>query len=207
MAEQGRRGAKAKVPLPRTRKTEGPRARRTRRTSSTRPLEILAIDFETADYGRDSACAFGLAHIVGGKIIETADYLIRPPRSEFAFSWLHGITWNDAAGEPDFKALWPDLKTHFAEVDFIAAHSASFDRGVLRACCSAHGLRAPAKPYLCTVKVARAAWDLYPAKLPDVCRHLAIELDHHNAASDALACAEIAVAALEDGFDVTRAVL
>ena len=92
MAEQGRRDAKAKVPLPRTRKTEGPRARRTRRTSSTRPLEILAIDFETADYGRDSACAFGLAHIVGGEIIETADYLIRPPRSEFAFSWLRGIT-------------------------------------------------------------------------------------------------------------------
>ena len=50
-------------------------------------------------------------------------------------------------------------------------------------------------PFLCTVKLARATWNLYPTKLPDVCRHLGLDLDHHDAASDANACARIVVAA------------
>ena len=50
--------------------------------------------------------------------------------------------------------------------------------------------------------MARRAWNLRPTKLPDVCRHLGITLNHHDALSDALACAKIVIAeaAVADQF-------
>jgi DNA polymerase-3 subunit epsilon len=55
-------------------------------------------------------------------------------------------------------------------------------------------------PWVCTVELARSLWRLKPAKLPDVCRHLSIPLIHHQAGSDARACAEIVIAAEQDGW-------
>jgi DNA polymerase-3 subunit epsilon len=42
-------------------------------------------------------------------------------------------------------------------------------------------------------------WGIYPTKLPNVCRHLGISLNHHEASSDAEACARIMIRALEEG--------
>ena len=86
-----------------------------------------------------------------------------------------------------------------AQVDFVAAHNASFDRSVLRTCCEQAG-HAPVKlPFLCTVKLARSTWNIVPTKLSDVARHLRIALKHHDAASDALACAQILIHAQQQG--------
>lgn len=157
--------------------------------------KFAAIDFETADYNRDSACAVGLVVSENGKIVNKMYSLIRPPRRNFCFSYLHGITWQDVADKPTFGELWPELKSLLDEVDFIAAHNASFDRGVLTACCSLHGHEPAIDRYLCTMKLARRLWNVYPTKLPDVCRHFGFSLQHHDAASDALACAKIVLQA------------
>lgn len=162
--------------------------------------EFLAIDFETANNRRDSACAIGLARVSDGKIVAESHHLIRPPVPEFLFTHIHGITWADVAGEPDFFDVWDRIAPWFDGVDFIAAHNARFDRGVLEACCTTFALPAPSTPYLCTVDLARALWNLRPTKLPDVCRYLSIELNHHQADSDSRACAEIVIAAEEDGW-------
>lgn len=159
----------------------------------------MAIDFETADNGRDSACAVALVRVAGERIVERAYCLIRPPRKRFLFSDLHGITWQDVAGKPVFAELWPELSKMLDNADFLAAHNASFDRSVLHACCADAGLQPPRTPFVCTVKLARSVWQLYPTKLPLVCRHLGIQLDHHNAASDAEACAQIVLAARRCG--------
>ena len=153
-------------------------------------MNLLALDFETADHGADSACALGLVRLEHGRIVEAAHRLIRPPRRWFVFTSIHGISWRDVANEPTFGELWADLAALFDRVDYyLVAHHAPFDRGVLRACCGAAGVPAPATPFVCTVRLARAAWDVRPTRLPDVCRHLRLELRHHDAASDALACA------------------
>ncbi len=170
-------------------------------------MNILAIDFETADYGRDSACAIGLARIEDGRVVRSEGFLIRPPRQEMMFSHIHGLTWADCEPAPVFAALWPQLGDWFAGIGMIAAHNAGFDRRVLLGCCEIAGLVAPSLPYLCTVKLARQAWNLRPTSLPDVCRHLVIQLNHHDAASDARACAEIVCAALADGVALQGAVL
>ncbi len=157
---------------------------------------FLAIDFETADYGRDSACAIGLVRVDRGEITARAAHLIRPPRREFVFTYLHGISWDDVRSAPTFGELWPSLQPLFRGVDVLVAHNASFDEGVLRACCAAAGIKPPGIPFQCTVRLARQVWRIYPTRLSDVCRHLGIPLNHHEVSSDVEACAAIALRAL-----------
>jgi len=166
-------------------------------------MRIVALDFETADSQPDSACAVGLAVVEDGKVAGTFYRLIRPPRSRFQFTRIHGIRWEDVAHEADFASVWRDLAGVFAGASFIAAHYAAFDRRVLRACCAAHAIPIPETPFLCTVELARALWNVRPTRLPDVCRHLCITLNHHHAGSDAEACARIVQSAIEDGWTAT----
>jgi DNA polymerase-3 subunit epsilon len=158
-------------------------------------VPFVAIDFETADYGRDSACAVALVRVEGQRIVGRRVALIRPPRREFLFSCLHGITWPDVAGAPTFGECWPQLSDFLEGARFLAAHNSSFDRGVLKACCDRAGLYAPTQPYLCTVRLARETWNVRPTKLPNVCAHLKIPLAHHDPGSDAEACARIVIEA------------
>lgn len=157
---------------------------------------FTAIDFETADHGPDSACAVGAVLVEDGRIVERYYGLIRPPRQRMLFTWVHGLSWDDVCDSPTFPEMWPELEALLAPADFLVAHNAPFDRGVLHACCAAADIPPPKQRFRCTVQMARKAWRLPSAKLPAVCAHLGIPLDHHNAISDAEACAKIAIAAL-----------
>jgi DNA polymerase-3 subunit epsilon len=175
------------------------RAARPRAIEPTLNGCFAALDFETADYGRDSACALSVVIVQDQQIVETWTSLIRPPRQSFVFTYLHGIAWQHVRDKPTFGELWPEVARRLEKVDFIAAHNAAFDRSVLRACCAMAGQAAVRHPFLCTVKLARAIWNLHPAKLSDVARHLQIPLRHHDATSDAHACAQILLHAGQQG--------
>jgi DNA polymerase-3 subunit epsilon len=156
---------------------------------------FLAIDFETANTRADSACSIGMVKVDQGQVISKEIYLIRPPTPEFMFTWLHGISWQHVKGEPTFGELWPKISAAFDDVDFVAAHNAGFDQRVLAHCCARYDIPQPQVPFLCTVQLARETWKIYPTKLPNVCDQLGIDLNHHEALSDALACAQIVIAA------------
>jgi DNA polymerase-3 subunit epsilon len=160
-----------------------------------RPDIFVAIDFETADDERDSACALALVRVENSEIVRRETRLVRPPRRQFRFSHLHGITWERVQGEPTFGEVWPGLTSLLEGARFLAAHFAEFDRGVLHACCRSAGLIPPPLPFRCTVQLARATWGIYPTKLPNVCRFLKLPLRHHEAGADAEACARIVIAA------------
>jgi len=171
-------------------------------TDEIMPSELpcfAAIDFETADYGPDSACAVAIVKVVGVEIVAQWQRLIRPPRRSFVFTYLHGIGWKDVAEQPTFGDLWPELVEQLDGVDFLAAHNAGFDRAVMNQCCARANLLPPQLPFRCSMRMARQTWRLYPTKLPDVCRFLGIPLQHHRAESDAEACARIVIAALQAG--------
>ncbi len=157
---------------------------------------FVAIDFETADTGADSACAAGLVRVERGVIVAEAVRLIRPPRPHVRFTHIHGLTWEDLKDAPTFGQVWPELAPLFEGVDFAVAHNSSFDRRVLMACCQAHGLAMPNVPFRCTVQMARQTLRIFPTKLSNVCEALGLELKHHEALSDARACANIAIRAL-----------
>ncbi len=158
-------------------------------------VPFVAIDFETADHGPDSACAVGLARVEGLRVVRREAVLLRPPRPRIIFSSVHGITWGMVAAAPTFADAWPRLAEILDGAAFLAAHNAPFDRRVLAACCRAAGLPVPDLPFVCTVQLARRRWGLRPNDLPSVCRRLGIGLIHHDPGSDAEACARIAIAA------------
>jgi DNA polymerase III subunit epsilon len=157
---------------------------------------FVAIDFETADRPADSACAVALVRVEGLRIVARKTCLLRPPRRNFLFTYIHGITWDHVANAPTFATAWAALSELLEGAAFLAAHNASFDRRVLQTCCVAARLAVPSQPFECTLRLARRVWGLKPAKLPDVCAHLGFSLRHHDPASDAEACARIVIAAL-----------
>jgi DNA polymerase-3 subunit epsilon len=159
---------------------------------------FVALDFETADPGRDSACAVGIVRVENRRIVRSESRLIRPPRRPFAFTPIHGISWEDVADAPPFGDVWGELERIVEGARFLAAHNAAFDRSVLQTCCERAGLLPPAIPFECTVRVSRRVWGIRPTKLPDVCRALDLRLRHHDARSDAEACARIMIAALQE---------
>ena len=161
---------------------------------------FVAIDFETANGAGDSACAVAVVAACDGRLVGSWSSLIRPPTSLFTFSHVHNLAWEDVREAPAFHEIWPELDRRLSDADFVAAHNAPFDRGVLEACCRRYGLRRPPVPFECTVQIARAQWRIYPTKLPDVCRRLGIPLRHHVAESDAEACARIVLAAEAAGW-------
>lgn len=162
-----------------------------------RPPTFTAIDFETANKRRDSACAIGAVRVEGGRIVKRLARLIRPPTRHFEFTYLHGIGWRHVAGAPSFRQLWPELRALCEGVDFIAAHNAAFDSAVLDACCEREGLPRFDARYECTVALARRVWGIYPTRLDCVAAELGLPLRHHDAASDAEACAGIVLRAYE----------
>lgn len=174
---------------------------------------FVAIDFETADQGRDSACSVGLVRVENGAIVQKTVQLIQPPRfeggdlftpapAEFMFTYIHGIKPAMVVDQPTFAQAWPKLAPMLKGADFLAAHNAPFDNGVLSACCEAAGLPKPTHRFVCTVRLARSVWSIYPTKLPNVCEKLGISLNHHEALSDAEACAKIVIAAEKKGITI-----
>jgi DNA polymerase-3 subunit epsilon len=157
---------------------------------------FVAIDFETADSGPDSACAVGLVRVEGLKVVYRESLWIRPPRPRVLFTHVHGLTWDMVKDSPGFAAAWSRLVPQLQGASALAAHNAPFDRRVLSACCAAAGLEVPNLPSLCTVQLARRRWGLKPNDLPSVCRRLGIGLVHHDPGSDAEACARIVIAAV-----------
>jgi len=163
-------------PIGEERRTSSPLRSSARSTGQLPPItstsSFVALDFETANNSRDSACSLAIIRVESLEIVSRTYRLIRPPSTHFMFTGIHGITWRDVSCEPTFEDLWHEFRPLFEGISFIAAHNASFD-------------------YLCTVKLARQTWNLNPAKLPNVCSYLCLPLEHHNPLSDAEACANI----------------
>lgn len=154
-------------------------------------MNFLAIDFETANRHPNSACSVGLVTVHDGRIHSKKTFMIKPPYEHFEFSHIHNIAWNDVRHQPTFKELWKKMEIYFENIDFVVAHNASFDKRVLESCCSTYGIAVPDVEFRCTVRLSRSVLKIRPATLSNVCRQLFIPLNHHEAGSDAEACARI----------------
>ncbi len=148
---------------------------------------LIAIDFETADYKPDSACAIGMVRIEDMKIVDTFSSLIRPPRSKVHFTEIHGLTWNDVKDAPTFPEVWQQAQNFLQNADAYIAHNAPFDRKVLQACCIQGRHSIPTQPFFCTLKASRKFLKLPSHKLNVIAEHFNIALTHHEAFSDARA--------------------
>ena len=159
-------------------------------------MQFTAIDFETANAGRDSVCAVGLVMVENGQVVARRLQLIRPEPCWFdPFNVsIHGISAADVVDAPTFPQFWPRLWPQVSGP--LVAHNAAFDMSVLRYVLDRSGLQYPDTDYFCTRVIARLAWPRHPTyALNHIADVLGIAFQHHDAEEDAYACALIAVAA------------
>jgi DNA polymerase-3 subunit epsilon len=174
--------------------------RRRRRNDERLPvghtLDLVALDFETANSSRSSICAIGVVAVRDGAIVLDSSILIDPECEFDAYnSAVNGIDAEDVIGAPTLPEVWP-LLSQLLDGSNMCAHSATFDIGVLRASAARYGLVGPTLQGYCTWRIAKRVWpDLASHGLAMVAKHLGIEFDHHDAGEDAVACALIALAA------------
>jgi DNA polymerase III subunit epsilon len=154
---------------------------------------FIAIDFETANHNTASACAVGIVVVENLGIAEQFYSLIKPPDDHFIFTGIHGITWDDVKDKVTFSELWPEIRKYFTNIDFIAGHNVGFDRTILKGCCCHYNLNLPKLKYKCTWQLSKSRLMLKSNALDKVSAYFGIELDHHYALSDAIACAKIMI--------------
>jgi DNA polymerase III subunit epsilon len=173
---------------------------------TVRIMRVATLDFETANAQRNSACALGVTLIDNMHIIETNYWLFRPIGGfDYRNIQVHGITEDDVYNKPTFAQSWPEIKAYLAD-RLLIAHNAAFDMSVLRKTLESYNLELPTATYSCTMRMAKKLWPHHANhKLDSLCRHFRFELQHHNAASDALACARIALELCKDQHAATFA--
>lgn len=163
-------------------------------------MEYVAIDFQTANELRASACSIGLVTVKDGEIVDEFYTLIRPDILHFNQDnvAMHGITEDMVKDKPYFVDLWPLIKKKIAG-KVLVAHYAAFDMDVLGDTLEAAELRFPNNQVLCTCVLGRAMFpDLPHHHLEDVCA--AVGYDYkvkYNALENAKACVAIVEYALK----------
>lgn len=163
-------------------------------------MNFITIDFETANSNRTSACSLGITFVENKKIIETKHYYIKPTPNYYNFInvGIHGITKKDTEDKQTFKELWKEIKPYF-ENNKVVAHNASFDLSVLRTTLEYYEIEFPKLEYYCTMLFSKNTLKgLLNYQLSTISNHFNINLTHHNAESDAKACAEIFIKLLEN---------
>lgn len=156
---------------------------------------FAAIDFETATGYRNSACAIGIVTVEQGIIIDEYYTLIQPPDNYYWWQnvKIHGITSRDTKYAPLFEDIYPDIKK-IIEGKTVVAHNESFDRSVLTKTMQHYFLKYSelnlADRWECTWRIYKEK-GFSPANLHACCSRLGISLQHHEALSDARACAKL----------------
>lgn len=160
-------------------------------------VDFVAIDFETANRSPASACQVGLIRIRDGEVVDSDEWLIRPPAGHDEFApfnvKLHGISATRVRSAPDWPATLRRI-LDFVREDVLVAHNAPFDMGVLVAASRACRLPVPQLRYFCSLRLARKSYVLPSYSLPTASGAAGYDLrSHHDALADAEACAAIVV--------------
>ena len=154
---------------------------------------FIAFDVETPNSENRRMSAIGITAIENGEIKESFYSLVNPGTYFDAFNIaLTGITPEAAAKAPEFPELFDRIEPLLSG-GILLAHNAPFDMSVLGKCLRDYGIpyRRYAK-YACTLAMGRKAYpQLQNHRLSTLCEFLKINLSHHNAGSDAEACARL----------------
>jgi len=164
--------------------------------------EFIAIDFETANPKRVSACALGYAKVCNCEILETNGYLIKPVGGHAPFqSKIHGIKEEHTFDKPEFGELFPEIQDIFNYP--LVAHSL-FDKQVLNAL-SDHFNLGLSFEYIDSCSVAKEQLpNLKNCKLKTLVKYFGLPaFKHHDATEDAMACAKIFLKLREHGKEET----
>ena len=150
---------------------------------------FTAIDFELATADYSSVCSVGVVNVKDGIIVHEYYSLEKPPFNKYMWQTtrVHGIRPKDTEHAPTFAELFPVLKP-LLQGQKMVAHNEAFDRSVLQKTMNHYGLdyrilRLP-ETWICTSRIYKGKGFL-KTKLSLCCEIMGIQLDHHDALSDA----------------------
>ena len=147
---------------------------------------FTAIDFETANGKRTSICQVGLVRVVNGIITEQLSILVQPPNNFYwhRFTEIHGITPERTANAPTFDKIWYRVEPFIRNKKVIAHNGFAFDFPCLSQTLEYYWMEPPQYTRHCTYRI-------FGENLASLCSKNKIPLNHHDALSDAMACAKL----------------
>lgn len=147
---------------------------------------FTAIDFETAQGKRWSICQVGLVRVENQIITDQLSILVQPPGNYYwnNFIDIHGIYPEQTADAPTFDKIWQQIEPFIKNQNVVAHNGFAFDFHCLKQTLEYYEISSPAFTGHCTYKI-------YGDNLASLCRKYEISLNHHDALSDAKACAEL----------------
>ena len=155
---------------------------------------FAAIDFETANNERSSACSIGVVIVRNGEIVDEFYSLIHPEPDYYLY-WnikVHGITQEDTKNAPVFSKVWKEIEPRIEGLPLVA-HNKAFDESCLKALFKTYCMDYPDYEFHCTYQASRKIKEVPNHQLHTVADFLGFrEFKHHNALADAQACAFIA---------------
>ena len=166
---------------------------------------FVAFDVETPNRLSNRMSAIGISVIEDGVIVDEYYTLVNPETHfDYFNTQLTGISEETVWDAPTFPEVWAQIEPILSE-GLLAAHNAVFDMGVLKKCLNAYEIDwKPYVRYICTVQMGRRLLPGMRHNLNVLCDYYGIALDHHQAASDSRACAQILLRYLDAGADVRQ---
>lgn len=151
--------------------------------NNTAISNFTAIDFETAHGKMWSICQVGLVRVESGIVVKEMELLVRPPKNKYHWgnTRVHGLSAKNTAQAPAFNDIWWQIEPYISD-QHVVAHNATFDCNCLIEVLRYYSLPQPFFHRHCTVKI-------FKHNLALLCNTYGIPLKHHNALSDAKACA------------------
>lgn len=161
---------------------------------------FVALDIETSlHHLRGTICEIGLCIVKDGKIVDEKGWLIKPPENEYSpiNICIHGITPSMTEDKPTLPEVWPEIEKYLND-NLVVAHNTAFDMYALADSLSYYNISFPNFKYVCSMRTLRKALPgQYSYALDFIISALGLEMDqHHRAVSDAKACAQIFLCAI-----------
>ena len=147
---------------------------------------FTAIDFETAQGKRWSICQIGLVRIENGKVSHNLSILVQPPNNYFwsRFIDIHKITPELTVNAPTFDQVLHQFEPFIENQEVVAHNGFAFDFPCLNQTLEYYNIPIPKYTGHCTYRI-------FDDSLASLCKKYKIPLNHHDALSDANACAEL----------------
>lgn len=162
-------------------------------------LDYIAIDFETANDYKNSACSVDLVRFIDGKETDACSSLIHPAKMYFNpifTAEIHHISYNDVRDKPYFPEVWDTIVLPFIhktpDIPLVAHNGTRFDIPLIRDCCLSYGMDLPFLEYFDSLRVAQCSWPEFDNhRLTTIGEHFGIDYLAHDALEDSRTCGEI----------------
>jgi DNA polymerase III subunit epsilon len=170
-------------------------------------VDFIAIDVETANADMSSICQIGIVDFRDGKVFQEHSISINPETwFDVINSKIHGISAEDVESASKFPNFFAEFSTKF-ESKVIVSHT-HFDRVSILRACEKYSLAWPNSSWLDSAKVARRTWPEIAKSgygLANLAKKFDLDLNHHNALSDARTAGHILLrAANELGLSISQ---